>query len=54
MLYGIPGTREPATAYATAVVTYWVFSCRHKKRSRASGLDKWTQLQTCIQNAAIA
>lgn len=52
MLYGIPGTNDPATAYAAAI-TYWVFSCRDKKRSRASGLDKWSRLQTCIQNAAI-
>lgn len=52
MLYGIPGNRDRATAFASAI-TYWVFSCRDRKRSRAQGLDKWSQLQTCIQNAAI-
>lgn len=52
MIFGIPGTRDPGVAYATAI-TYWVFSCRDSHRSRAKGLETWSQLQTCIQNAAI-
>lgn len=49
--YGMPHCRDKIYG-AAAVLSYWVFKCRDRKRSPSMGTKTWTYLESSIKNSA--
>lgn len=49
--YGMPHCRDRIYG-AAAVLSYWVFKCRDRKRSPSMGTKTWTYLESSIKNSA--